>query len=199
MHESSSTIEMRPLTPDRWSDLEALFGPAGGCVGCWCMFWRAGSAEYREGKGEGNRRALRTLVESGEVPGLLAYDGGHAVGWCAIAPREEYSRLARSRTLRPVDERAVWSVPCFFVAKSHRRRGMVATLLRGAIGYAGSRGATIVEGYPIDRSGPRYAGQRLSGSNGSTGIRSAFLEAGFTEVARPNDNQVIMRYVIEDG
>ena len=67
--------------------------------------------------------AMKAVVDSSEVPGLLAYDGNEPVGWCALAPRERYLRLARSRILKPVDGKPVWSVVCFFVARSHRRKG----------------------------------------------------------------------------
>ena len=58
-------LACRPLTLDRWSDLEALFGERGACGGCWCMLWRLPRAEFERGKGQGNRDALRTLVAEG--------------------------------------------------------------------------------------------------------------------------------------
>jgi len=30
-------IAIHPVTPERWADLEELFGPSGGYGGCWCM------------------------------------------------------------------------------------------------------------------------------------------------------------------
>ncbi|HEB84575.1 MAG TPA: N-acetyltransferase, partial [Bacteroidetes bacterium] len=35
-----STLEVYPLSPERWGDFEALFGERGACGGCWCMYWR---------------------------------------------------------------------------------------------------------------------------------------------------------------
>ncbi len=63
-------IEVLPLTPERWNDAEALFGPRGACGGCWCMFWRLSRGEFTKGKGEGNRRAFRALVRGGAEPGF---------------------------------------------------------------------------------------------------------------------------------
>ncbi len=80
-------LTIRPLTPDRWPDLEDLFGKKGACNGCWCMYWRIGAA-YR-GHGESNRRAFRNIVRKGPPPGLLAYEGGVAVGWCQLTPRDD--------------------------------------------------------------------------------------------------------------
>ena len=107
-------IEIRELEPRLWSDLETLFGPRGAVGGCWCMYWRLTRSQFHKQKGKGAKRALRRIVGSGESPGLLAYAGGEPVGWCAIAPRETYTRLQGSRILKPVDNQPVWSVVCFF-------------------------------------------------------------------------------------
>ena len=69
-------LTFQPLTPDRWPDLVGLFGPRGACAGCWCMWWRRPRAEFVRGKGDGNKRAFRRVVEAGPPPGVLAYAGG---------------------------------------------------------------------------------------------------------------------------
>jgi len=81
-------VAIHPLTAQRWPDLEKLFGPRGACAGCWCMYWRLPAREYRSSSGEGNRKAFRRIVKDGAVPGLLAYERGEPVGWCAVEPRE---------------------------------------------------------------------------------------------------------------
>ena len=91
-----------PVTPAHWPDLVRLFGEKGACAGCWCMWMRLPLAEFRRGKGDGNRRALRALVAR-RPPGLLAYVNGEPVGWVAAAPREEYVRLENARVLAPVE------------------------------------------------------------------------------------------------
>lgn len=181
-------IRVRPATPARWDDLARLFGARGACAGCWCMWWRRAPAEWRRGRGAGNRAALRRLVASGDPPGLLAYEAGEPVGWIALAPREAYPRLARSRTLRPIDAMPVWSVTCFFVGREHRRRGVTVALLEAAAAYAERRGARMLEGYPVE---PR-AGS-WPDAFAWTGIAAAFRKAGFREVARPSATRPIMR------
>lgn len=181
-------VALRPLTPERWPDLERLFGPRGACGGCWCMWWRLGRAEFERQKGEENRLALKTIVERGEVPGILAYVGSEPVGWCAIAPREVYPALARSRILKPVDAEPVWSVTCFFVAKPFRRQGLTVELLKSALRFARERGASIVEGYPTEPGEGR-----VQDVFAYTGIASAFRAAGFSEVARRSPTRPIMR------
>ncbi|HEX8693813.1 MAG TPA: GNAT family N-acetyltransferase [Longimicrobium sp.] len=190
--ETTLDLAFHPLTPERWADLEELFGARGACGGCWCMWWRLPRSQYTEQKGEGNRRALRALVDSGRVPGILAYADGRPVGWCAVEPREAYPALERSRNLRRVDDEPVWSVTCFFVARGWRRRGVTARLLRAAVEHVRARGGRVVEGYPVE---PRRDG--VPGAFAWTGFASAFRRAGFVEAARRSDSRPVMRCVIE--
>src|SRR4051794_6793426 len=110
-------LTFQPLVPKRWPDLEALFGERGACGGCWCMWWRLTRAEFQKQKGQRNKAAFKKIVEAAEIPGVLAFAEGKPVGWCAVAPREDYPLLERSRTLARVDDEAVWSVTCLFVAR----------------------------------------------------------------------------------
>jgi GNAT superfamily N-acetyltransferase len=184
-----SATEFFPLTPDRWNDLERLFGDRGACGGCWCMWWRLTASEFEDRKGAPNRRAFRRIVGSGDPPGILAYVEGKPVGWCAVAPRADLPRLGRSRILKPVDDLPVWSITCFFVARPFRCRGLSVALLRAAVEYAVSRGATVVEGYPVE---PRQ--ERMPDAFAWFGLASAFTKAGFREVARRSETRPIMRH-----
>jgi GNAT superfamily N-acetyltransferase len=154
------------------------------------MWWRLPRSRWVAGKGQGNRRALRRIVEAGAVPGLLAYQGDEPVGWVAVEPREAYPVLDRSRTLARVDEEPVWSVPCFFVARAHRGKGVTGALLEAAVRFARSRGARIVEGYPVAyRRGVADAWV-------FTGAASTFRRAGFREVARRSPTRPILRKAV---
>lgn len=186
-----STIKIVPATPARWADLEALFGAKGACAGCWCMWWRMKRSEFNAKRGAGTKRAMKKLVTEGAVPGLIAYEGRTPVGWCAVAPRPEYVALEKSRVLAPVDEQPVWSVVCFFVARSHRRRGLTVRLLEAAVAYAAKKGARIVEGYPVE---PR--GGKTADAFAFTGLASAYRKAGFDEVLRRSPTRPIMRAVV---
>ena len=186
-------LQFQPLTPDRWPDLEALFGEKGAYGGCWCMWWRLTRARFQEQHGAGNKRAMKGIVESGEAPGVLAYAASEPVGWCAVAPREAYPSLSRSRTLKPVDDEPVWSITCFFVAEAFRGRGVMASLLKAASEYAGKRGARIIEGYPVDSSKRVHPAWQAY-----LGTISTFRQAGFVEVVRRSARQPIMRYTVQD-
>jgi GNAT superfamily N-acetyltransferase len=184
-------LTVQPLTPPLWPDLESLFGPRGACCGCWCMYWRLPRKQFDQQAGEPNRQSMQALVKSGNIPGLLAYQDGVSSGWCCVAPREEFPTLARSRVLKPVDEQPVWSVVCFFIARSQRRKGLTVQLLQAAVEYARTNGAKIVEGYPVE---PRAG--KTADAFAYTGLFSAFLRAGFTEVARRSVTRPIMRYFL---
>ena len=133
--QSNLSYEFHPLTKHRWGDFEALFGARGAYSGCWCMWWRLTRREFEEGQGEGNRKAMHSIVSDGEVPGILAYERGKVVGWCSVSPRESYGSLNRSPVLKRLDDTEVWSIVCFYVAKEHRRKGLVKKLILAAIPY----------------------------------------------------------------
>ena len=177
-----------PLTIATWGDLVELFGDKGACGGCWCMYWRARAAGFNNQKGEANKKAMKKLLKKSS-PGIMAYVRDKAVGWCAVAPRDEYIRLETSRILKPVDDKKVWSVSCFFITKEFRRKGLSVPLLKAAIDFAISKGANIVEGYPTEPT----AG-RMADAFAWTGIAATFQEAGFKEVERRSEGRPIVRY-----
>ena len=190
--QSATDLIFHPVTADRWPDLERLFGPRGACAGCWCMFWRLRRAEFGRSPAAERRARLKGLVDAGQVPGILAYADDEPIAWVSLGPRESFPPLERSRTLKRVDEQPVWAIVCFLVAKPYRRQGLMVKLLQGAVAYAASQGAQIVEGYPVDPA----EGHRVSGgSEGYMGLASAFRKAGFAEVSRPSERRVIMRCV----
>jgi GNAT superfamily N-acetyltransferase len=181
-------LKVHPLTPERWRDFEQLFGKNGACGGCWCMLWRLTRKEFDAQKGDANRQAMRALVEGGTVPGLLAYAGAEPVGWCALAPRADYPALARSRTLKPVDDRPCWSVACLFIHKAYRKQGVSTALLKAAVKFVRKQGGSILEGYPVE---PKK--EEIPAVFAWTGIPAAFERAGFKEVARHSPTRPIMR------
>lgn len=184
-------IETYPLTLDRWPDVEKLFGPRGACGGCWCMWWRLTRSQFEKQKGEPNRLAFQQIVESSEIPGLLAYRHGEPIGWVCIGPREKFQTLERSRVLARIDDQPVWSVVCFFIAKGVRRQGVSKVLLKAAVEFAGGHGAKIVEGYPVP-----LKSDSIPDVFAYTGLESIFHQVGFKIVARRGKNRAIFRLFI---
>jgi GNAT superfamily N-acetyltransferase len=181
-------IQVYPLTQERWQDLVDLFNRPGGSIvrGCWCMHYRKTGSDA-SASGEKNKRALHSLVGRGHIPGLLAYENGQAVGWVSISPREEYLRLERSPVMKPVDEQPVWSIVCFYVEPRSRGQGITRALLDGAVEYARSQGARLVEAYPVDKQGPSHPDFMWFGA------KEVFDRAGFKEVARRKPTRPVMR------
>jgi GNAT superfamily N-acetyltransferase len=130
---------------------------------------------------------MKRVVDTAPAPpGVLAYVDETPVGWCAVAPREEYRRVSHIRALDPVDDEPVWAVVCFYVLRRYRRMGVSRTLLQAAIKLAKRHGARIIEAYPIE-----------GGNNPFRGIPSVFSNAGFEEVARRKPNRPLLRYDVE--
>jgi GNAT superfamily N-acetyltransferase len=184
-------LKFYPLTSKRWKDLEKLFGPRGACGGCWCMWWRLKRSQFQKQQGEGNKKALKRIVNSGEIPGILAYAGGEPIAWCSVAPREAYPVLENSRILKLVDDKPVWSIVCFFVAKGCRRKGVSKQLIMAAIDYVKKQGGKIVEGYPVE---PKKS--QIPDLFAYHGLASTFRKAGFVEVLRRSETRPLMRYLI---
>ena len=146
-------ISIGPVNRESWADFERLFGAKGCPHYCWCTTYRlSGGPDLSDAE---RRDIMRGLVDRGTPVGVLAYRDGAAVGWCSVAPRESYLRLGRSRTMPRVTAPAMstWVVLCFFVPRAHRGQGLATCLLKGAVEYARSEGAEVVEGYPFDTAG----------------------------------------------
>ena len=184
-------LMFQPLTLKNWKDIEKLFGEDSICRSCWCMWWRQSSSQWEKGRGSDRKEALRTIVNQGKVPGILAYSNGQPIGWCSISPREEFHRLERSRTLKRLDDQPVWSVVCFYVAKTFRGKGVSTKLLAAAVNYAEKQGAKIIEGYPSRPGG------KQQDTTVYTGLASAFQKVGFADSGSKSKIRTIMRYELE--
>jgi GNAT superfamily N-acetyltransferase len=178
-------LTIRPLTPDLWPALEDLFGERGACNGCWCMYGRIGAA-YRKRQGAQNKAAFRAVVKRGPPPGLLAFDGDTAVGWCQLTPRDAVPALDHAWRVKRIDDLPVWSLSCLYVRIGWRRRGVSAALIAAAVKRAKRAGAPALEAYPFDAA--------VSPSATGTGYASTFQRAGFRVVARRDPARPIMRH-----
>jgi GNAT superfamily N-acetyltransferase len=180
----AGTLECHPLTPDRFRDMETVFGVRGVARQCFCMHWRRPDGGYEDRKD--NRERYAEVVEAGPPPGLIGYIGGDPLGWVQVGPRDLFPTIRRSRLLKPVDDVDVWSINCFVVRAGNRRQGIGTGMLAAGIAYARSRGAKVAEAYPVD-------GERSSVVDYFTGTLGMFAEQGFTELIRRKDSRPIMR------
>lgn len=184
----------RELTKKDFPLVAELFGEKGACAGCWCMWWRSpftGKA-YQAQQGEGNRVAFQALIEQGKVHGILAFEGKTPVGWCTFGPRTEFPRLNRSRAYarEETGQTPIWSVPCFFIARGYRSRGVARGLLKAAIAAIGRVRTVIIEAYPVPLT---KDGVRLPATFAFTGPLPLFEECGFRIVQRTSHSRPLVQ------
>jgi GNAT superfamily N-acetyltransferase len=179
-------LVVHPLSPERWHALEDLFGRGGASNGCWCMYWVLGPG-YRKRPRDENRDALRALSAREPPPGLLAFDGDLAVGWCRLTPRADQPWLEH-RFAAPVDDLPVWSLSCFYIRRRYRGHGVASALIEAALRAAKRANAPAVEAYPVDTTVPKAT------TNLFTGTAAMFEQAGFRTVARRTPSRPIMRH-----
>ena len=181
---AGQSLVVRPLTPKLMADLDAVLTGSWG-KGCWCMYPRLSDAETRALPGEGSLNARRCAAMTklarrrSRAPGLLAFEGDDAVGWIAVAPRDELGRVDRSRATPRVDDVDVWVIPCVTVRKAERGRGIAVALIRAAADYAFEKGAPAVEAYP------RAGAVRTGDDNAYFGTEPMFRRAGFKIIRKP--------------
>jgi GNAT superfamily N-acetyltransferase len=189
-------FQIVPLTPERWPDLEDLFGPKGACYGCWCNHFRMPQKQRMPLLGEGARRLFEERVRKGPPPGVLAYDGATCIGWLQVGPRRdipEWNNPRRASTPlpdAPAEDERNWAASCFFVRRRWRGRGVTASLLDGAIGFARQSGARLLEAAPMDHEFKR------SNDGLYVGPERVFLRAGFAEIARQKEGRPLMRLAL---
>jgi GNAT superfamily N-acetyltransferase len=178
-----NSISVRPLTADLMDMLAKVLRGSWGST-CWCMHPRLTDAGMRALPGEGamnkrRRAAMRALAERPVAPGLIAFDGNEPVGWIAVAPRRELTRVDASRATPRLDDAPVWVIPCVTVPKPARGKGIAITLIKAAVAHAGDHGAPMVEAYP------RAGDLRTGDDNAYFGTETLFRRAGFDVVREP--------------
>ncbi len=196
VRQASSRFTVRRLTPSRWADVEDLFGPEKGAnSGCWCMWPRLTAADFRAMSKDMRKKAFKSCVARGPVPGLLLCENGQAIGWVAVSPRENVIRFGKAKTSgleQDRDPRTHYAITCFYVRTGHRKRGLMTDLAKAAIDYAKKKKAAAIDVCPIATDRPLMWGE------GFVGIVSVFRELGFEEVARRAPRRPLMRLSFKD-
>lgn len=181
------TMECHPLTPERFADMETVFGEKGVARRCFCMHWRRPDGGYQDERD--NRDRFARIAADGPPPGLLGYVDRDPRGWVQVGPRANFPTIGRSRLLKPVDDVEPWTINCFVVRTGQRGQGIGKGLLAAAIQYAKDHGAEVIEAYPVD-------GRRESVVDYFTGTLGMFDQHGFVEIIRRNDTRPIVRLTV---
>jgi GNAT superfamily N-acetyltransferase len=181
-------MDLHAITPGRLDDLAELFGTTAVTRRCHCTWFLLRDPERTRVWQAGDSRTCfdRFTVEAPAPTGVLAYDGGTPVGWCAVGARSWYPRLEVAQAWRGGDPDA-WVVTCFYIRRQARHTGLSGELLEAAVALAAEQGAAVVEG------APRVAGVRTSTGDGYVGFESTFRACGFTVAGPPVGKRVLMR------
>jgi GNAT superfamily N-acetyltransferase len=186
---------IRPLTPETWDAWAALVEKHNGIWGgCWCLSYHPASPD-RGISMEGNRALKRRLVQEGHAHAAVVFEGDTAIGWCQYGSPEELPRIThRMEVEAGQDVPPDYRITCFFVDRDHRRSGVAALALAGALDLIAQAGGGVVEAYPQDTPG-----RKVSASFLYNGTRHLFEEAGFTHVRHKGKNHCVMRALVPAG
>ncbi len=189
-HHIVHQLTFEPLTKFNWNKFVQLFGNKGACGNCWCMSFRLKKADFEKGKAnEGNKNAMQQLVYENKPTGILGFYKGQAIAWCAFAPREHFIKLENSRVHKPIDNNSVWSIPCFFIDKAFRRKGVSVAVLKAVIKYARENNIKIIEAYPTIPTQ-----EKLPDAFAWIGLYKSFERAGFEIADQTSKNRPMVRY-----
>jgi GNAT superfamily N-acetyltransferase len=131
---------------------------------------------------------MERRVRDGVPIGLLGYLDGSSVAWCSVAPRATYRSLG-GPVLPEEAEDKIWSLVCFFVTRVLRGEGVTTQLIQAAATHARSKGARILEAYPVQPGSPSYR---------FMGYVPTFERAGFQHVGPAGSRRHVMRLDLAD-
>lgn len=169
-------LDVKPLDAATWPAFAELVERHNGVWGgCWCMgFHPEGVGKHKTP--EQNRAEKEARVRAGTAHAALVFDGGTCVGWCQFGPTDELPRIKHGKAYaKGLELLPQWRITCFFVDRNHRRRGVAAAALRGAVAEIARLGGGVVESYP------EVIGERtkVSGSFLHNATAELFEQEGF--------------------
>jgi len=157
---------------------------------CYCMETHRNEDDNEWGQrtAADNRRDMSESIKRGHVTGLLAFEGGQAIGWCNYGETTRLSGVMHKMNLAASDHEGVGSVACFVIAAPYRGHGVASLLLDAAVERLRARGLRAVEAYPKRSDDSQRTNYR--------GPLAMFLRAGF-EPYREAGNHLILRKSLE--
>jgi GNAT superfamily N-acetyltransferase len=137
------------LDESTWPAFAALVERNNGIFGgCWCMGFHS-EGVGRDATADLNRDRKLARVRAGTAHAALVFDRDDCLGWCQFGTVEEVPRI-KSRAAYEKGQTTApdWRIACCYVGKGHRRQGVAAAALAGALGLIAALGGGTVEGYP---------------------------------------------------
>ena len=186
--QKNNKLKFESLASSNWKQFETLMGEKGGCGNCWCMYFRLPHKVFQENKPNGNKKLMKQLVNKGLPQGLIASMNSKPVGWIALAPREDYLKLENTRVFKPIDDKPVWSITCFFVKKEFRRMGLSQQLIKGAVDFAKKKKIKTLEAYPAIPYDEKVPHSFLW-----VGVLSSFIKNGFKIVRQSSKSRAMVQ------
>ncbi len=154
---TASAYTIKALDETTWQAFATLVERNNGIFGgCWCMGFHPKEASQDPPSAAPNRERKLNRVRAGTAHAALVFAGDECVGWCqfgepAEVPRIKNRAAAEKGQTRPPD----WRIACCYVGKGHRRQGVHAAALAGALDLIAGLGGGSVEGYPEDAGSGR--------------------------------------------
>ena len=135
------------------------------------------------------RKKAVELIETGEMPGYLAYLDNMVVGWCNTNDRKKYKYITEmfQRIGYQTNDKAdakVKSVYCFLIAPEYRGKGIAQSLLKRVCEDAAQDGYSCIEAYPFSDKKFEYQ------YHGTSGM---YERNGFFEIADLNYVKVVRK------
>lgn len=117
---------------------------------CYCHFYHfEGTPEqFQETTAEENRKASKSLINSNNMYGFLAYKDGKPIAWCNANIKEKFSKSMLGERIMNTSGEKMASIVCFLIAPGHRRQGLAKLLLQTACSEFKSKKFEIIEAYP---------------------------------------------------
>jgi GNAT superfamily N-acetyltransferase len=180
---------VKALDESTWAAFAALVERNGGIFGgCWCMGFHP-----KEDVGAEATKRERKLerVRAGTAHAALVFDGDDCVGWCQFGAPAEVPRIkSRAEYEKGLTTPPDWRIACCYVGKGHRRQGVFAAALAGALDLIAGLGGGTVEGYPED-AGSVPAGFLFNGA------LSTYEKLGFVRDRKIGKHRWVVTRLVE--
>ena len=173
-------IYTKELSKDLWRDFESFFEFKGKCSGCWCMNHRLPVGLDFEG--EAAKLAMKQLVESERVHGVLAYVEGDKIpiGWASLDKKKTLP--GHDCIEEGIDCRSsIYSIHCVTTRSDYKNKGVEKILAKEAVELAKKLKASEIESYPEPKS---KDGEAFKTWNSFNGYQDNYNELGFTKIEK---------------